>query len=650
MKKLYCSLLGILCFLNCYAQETALDKQFKHIRSYFSSTKADTVPVLLHRLIKENKDYDSKIKAYTVMGQFYNTSNVLDSAAFYGNLILEKITDNDPKRYERLTRAHNILAIANTHKGLFQDAAKWHYKGIDAADKGDDYDLYYTHLHGLANVYRIQKEYDKALEYFKKCLDQTKYTKVRYASYINIGLILSNQGDIDGSNEHYQKALEICESRTAVKCQIIVLINTAANYGKQKNYGKALELYQKAYDLTSKHHYKKNSVNALHGLADIHIKNNQAYKAFPILDSALTIAKRNNYFQQQLAIYQTKINTYTASKEYSSAFQTLQLRTALKDSIQTLQKNKEISALEVQYETLQKEKEIISLQKEQQAKDAEINKQKGIKNTVLIAFLIFLIPLIILLIVYYQKLQTQHLLHIKQKEINQQKINTLIKDQELKLIKASVKGQDLERKRIAQELHDTIGGNLAAIKLQFHNLEAINTKDYSSIYIQLDDTYKLVRDLSHNLIPQKFNTSRFSFLIQEYIKNIAQASELQINTYLSPQEEINLLDHRFQYDIFMMLQELITNTIKHAQASLIEININMINTSSIQLLFEDNGIGFSPDAAHKGIGLSNIKNRLTVLGGELIINSTINNGCVIDITIPIPSVDTSTLQYSQMNA
>src|SRR5690606_39439863 len=95
--------------------------------------------------------------------------------------------------------------------------------------------------------------------------------------------------------------------------------------------------------------------------------------------------------------------------------------------------------------------------------------------------------------------------------------------QELELIKASIEGQDNERKRIAQELHDSIGGNLAAIKLQFGSI-ANGKKIYSDINKQIDLTYKQVRTISHNLIPKKFSQNPFLSVINEYMANIGNAS------------------------------------------------------------------------------------------------------------------------------
>ncbi|MBQ0740179.1 histidine kinase dimerization/phosphoacceptor domain-containing protein, partial [Aquimarina celericrescens] len=115
------------------------------------------------------------------------------------------------------------------------------------------------------------------------------------------------------------------------------------------------------------------------------------------------------------------------------------------------------------------------------------------------------------------------------------------KDQELKLIRASIEGQGKERKRIAQELHDSIGGNLAAIKLQLNNTvingDKKNIKNIKTINNQLDDTYEQVRNLSHTLVPKKFSKNNFCDVLEEYFNNIGGATDLQTTFVVYPRTE-----------------------------------------------------------------------------------------------------------------
>ncbi|WP_281989491.1 ATP-binding protein [Aquimarina aggregata] len=302
-------------------------------------------------------------------------------------------------------------------------------------------------------------------------------------------------------------------------------------------------------------------------------------------------------------------------------------------SLKQTQLRKENEILSLRKEQLVKENEILSLRDTQLIKENEITRERAVKKTILIAFIIILIPIIVLLYVYFQKLRAQHKLRDKQEEINQQKVTSLIKNQELKLIKASIAGEHKERERIAQELHDSIGGNLSSIKLQLANFNE-GTFNYDKIVNQIDETYELARDMSHNLIPKKFAQNPFTNLIEEYVENLNSTRNHHIICDLYPVEELNMINENLQVEVFKIIQELLTNTIKHANADKITIQLNLFE-DTIKLLFEDDGVGFVVSKNRLGIGLTNIKNRLKKLTGVMHIDSTPKRGTIVNIDIPI---------------
>lgn len=281
-----------------------------------------------------------------------------------------------------------------------------------------------------------------------------------------------------------------------------------------------------------------------------------------------------------------------------------------------------------------KRNEISLLKKDQQLKSLEINQQKKIRWFTIIAFLVLLVPIIGLLFQYYKRFKVQHLLNIKQVEITSQKIDGILKDQELELIKASISGQDKERQRISQELHDSIGGNLAAIKLQVNHLNASNFTNIQKISLQLDETYQQVRSISHTLLPKKFSQNKFLEVLESYLKNISDASKIKISFIPYPKKEINELDEDIQIETFKIIQELLTNTIKHAKASEVEIQLNCIE-NIVNLLFEDNGVGFDAAKSEKGIGFINLENRIKKLNGSFVIDSKLKRGTIANIEIPV---------------
>jgi len=322
---------------------------------------------------------------------------------------------------------------------------------------------------------------------------------------------------------------------------------------------------------------------------------------------------------------------YARKGDYQNAYNLITQYNAISKQIQDQENTRLIRDMEFKYQTLEKENEILELQETQQTKQNEIERQKTIKQAVLYGFLALLIPIIGLLYVYYPKLQTQSQLNLQQKELNNQRRASLLNEQELKLARTSLNAQQEERLRIAQQLHDGIGGNLAGIKLQLSNMEGKSNAQHG-IMNQINETYELVRDISHDLVPKKFNQNAFSTLIREHLEKIENNSSLSISFYSHPEETINKLPETLKVAFFQMIQELTTNTIKHANATNIELHLNY-HDEQLQLLFEDDGKGFDTKKIATGIGLENLETRVKQLNGELMIDSSLGRGTVITINI-----------------
>ncbi|MFI0431461.1 ATP-binding protein [Mariniflexile sp. HMF6888] len=588
---------------------------------------------LAHKLIKKVKTARAKVNSNLLLAYYFNKKSLIDSSLYYTNEALKFNTvTNDSLKNRLYVLVYNLKAINYSNRGLIEESKKWHLKGIEASQKYNETDLYFTHVHGLALAYSKIGDFENALAMFKQCLKHTNDPEMVYGSYINMSEIYGRLKDFDKSNLYLNKAKNLCEEAKNSKCQAIISLDLGANSQEQGKIDEAMSFYNKSISISNENGYYRIALIAQRDMGKALIDLKKYNDAKIIISSGLENAIELGLLDEQTAIYKDLIEISVLQKDYKNAFKLSSDFYKIKDSISQLQKDKEINILEVKYKTEQKEKEITLLKKDQKLQASEIERQKEIKVITLISFLVILIPIIGLLVLYYQKLQTQSLLNSKQKEVSGQKIASLIKDQEIKLIKASILGQDKARKKIAQELHDSIGGNLAAIKLQFSSISNGNSK-FNTIYQQLDETYNQVRSLSHNLMPKRFHQNDFILLLNEYMQNIGNASNINISISVYPKEAIDNLDEVLQNEIFTILQELITNTIKHANAQKADIQLDLID-NILNLVFEDNGKGFIPSATKTGIGLANIKNRLRDFKGTLFIDSHPKRGTIINIEIP----------------
>ena len=240
-----------------------------------------------------------------------------------------------------------------------------------------------------------------------------------------------------------------------------------------------------------------------------------------------------------------------------------------------------------------------------------------------IAFVLLTVSLLVF--IYYSRKK------IIQKEIEK-------KDIELKyqkeMLNAAILTQEKERKRIARDLHDDISSKINIISLNSHflNEKNLSEKEIKQITSNIIDVSAKVlestRRIAHDLLPPTFEEFGIHIAIEELCVNYSKQNTLVIdykNEYKQVIfDEIDKINH---LHLFRILQELVNNSVKHGNAT--KINIEFIKKhNNRQLLYKDNGVGF--DTSHKfikkGLGMNNIESRVAFLNGKYKIESVINNG------------------------
>lgn len=212
----------------------------------------------------------------------------------------------------------------------------------------------------------------------------------------------------------------------------------------------------------------------------------------------------------------------------------------------------------------------------------------------------------------------------KEKEL----LKTELERQQSEVTKQVIMAQEAEQKRIAEDLHDELGGNLAAIKMTLQRFSIPESQ--SAELIQLIDNASInARNISHNLMPPDFEQTSLKELLENNFRHLNK--ETRTRFYFHYTGNNNHFDKQEELMIYRIVMELTNNIIKHAKAS--ESTIQFIyHEKHLALVVEDNGCGFYQDSS-KGIGLKNILSRVNYLNGTLDIDSG-NHGTTIMIEIP----------------
>ncbi len=203
-------------------------------------------------------------------------------------------------------------------------------------------------------------------------------------------------------------------------------------------------------------------------------------------------------------------------------------------------------------------------------------------------------------------------------------IEKLMQQQELKSAYTLIEGQEQERQRIAAELHDNIGGLLATLKIYSDlSLEKSDIDEVQRLNGKIntisENLSQEVRRLSHQLDLKALSGFGLKVAVEHLCEAINDSGKLTVMPIIDVQQSIN---ETISLNLYRIIQELFTNTLKHAAATQTRIEITLID-HEITLIYEDNGKGFdSENPLLAGMGQKNILQRVNLIRGKLTIDSS----------------------------
>jgi len=211
--------------------------------------------------------------------------------------------------------------------------------------------------------------------------------------------------------------------------------------------------------------------------------------------------------------------------------------------------------------------------------------------------------------------------------------------QEIIRLESLLDGQEKERKRIAEELHDGLNGDLSAIKYRLSGLEdtGLHLEDRENLVKTIDlidNACTQVRRISHNLMPSSILDFGLVETVNQYCSKINSSHPLELDfQYFG---DPATLPKKSETVIYRIIQELINNIIKHSQATTALVQMNF-HENELFITVEDNGVGFDVKNAKNGLGLKNIESRIQLLKAGLEIDSS-DKGTSFQINIDLNSI------------
>ncbi len=341
-----------------------------------------------------------------------------------------------------------------------------------------------------------------------------------------------------------------------------------------------------------------------------------------------------------LNYYKSYSSLLKAKGDYANYGRALDTYTSIKDSLTNLNHYRVIKEVETRMRIHDKEQQIIRLNYENEMKQKEIKKERT--NQIIFTSLAAII--IVLLLAYSRNLRQRRLQSekiAKQNEILQQnKIAEMEKQHRIEVMQGAIDAEENERYKIADQLHDETGGMLSLASLNISSaLEKGDADNLSNEKLKkaheiLTTVSTSIRDISHRLTPLVIEKYGFRKAIEDMDHTINLSGKIKFQTVIIGFDDAAKYPVSLLNNIYRIIQELVHNILKHAQATKAMLEV-VEHEDSISVIAEDNGIGISDYTAAKGKGLEAIQSKIAYLKGRMEINRKNDRGTLIVIEIPV---------------
>lgn len=540
------------------------------------------------REVAENEEYkNALIKVNLGMVNFYNNTGRFDKAI---KLELE-ILELRKSLGDTLNTLNSLINIANTYATLKQPAN--------------------------------QKKYLDIIEQFPS----QKFSEVNQIRYqINKGLFFMLEKDYPKAKQCFSNSLSLSDKFKNKDYQSFALFNYGATLLEEGN-DSAIYFLKACIPVYQHHHNYVGLGGIYNNIAEAYwIKNERRDSILWYLNEGSRLARRYGGPLELQSLLSNLSYYYEENSDYKKSNAYLKEQDSLKKGGFNQELAKGISAIEQDYS--------LQLSKSENEKlSAELKQKNTLRNSAIAGCVL----LAILGFYLWTTLKQRKLLFAKEQTIKEQEIDRLLAEKDIKNLDTLIEGREHERKRIGRDLHDRLGSMLSTVKLQFSTLEeslgekgTTQNHQYHSAIELLDEAVKEVRKIAHDLVTGTLVKNGLLAALQETKNNIEQTGQIKIRIYEKGVQPNLPLD--LEVGLYRVVQELLSNVLKHAKAS--QVNIHLVQEGrALTLVFEDNGIGFVTSGLQKGIGLANVRQRIAALGGVVSFDSRPGSGSTTIIEI-----------------
>ncbi len=570
-----------------------------------------------------SRHYHNRAILESTVGKYDRANISIDSGIWYLD------HSNHPDAEFRKASLYNEKSSVSRYQNDFKKSVDWQLKAIAVFERLKKYPYLLNSYLNLSGFYKEQNDYEKQLLYCRKAYETSLKagdTLSLFKGNTFMMFALVNQGQYDSGYYFLNRARRYYSPYHAQDVLVSFHLVAGLAYMNLKKLDSARREFEQSLAIAERNSAIFSIIQSRIQIAWVYAQQKQFARAEPMLLEAYRQADSMHQSSQLVIALEYLGKLYEAKGDYKKAVGYYKDWKILSDSIASETNKKYANNLEVLYETSKKEDQIRQLESDKKIQQLNIKQ----KNT----FNYFLIGGAAVLLVF-SFLSYRNYRH-KQK-LQQQRISELETEKQLTATEAVLKGEEQERTRLAKDLHDGLGGMLSGIKYSLNTMKGnlIMTPDNAQAFERsmdmLDSSIKEMRRVAHNMMPEALVKFGLDTALKDFCTDINNSGALKV-TYQSIGLEGAAIDQTVAITIYRIVQELLNNTIKHAQASEAIVQITK-DGPGLSVTVEDNGKGFDTAILghSRGIGWTNILNRIEFLKGKLDIQSSTSSGTSIHI-------------------
>lgn len=609
---------------NAGSRQDSLDYYYEQVVQH-GYTNLDAMLIAIGKFREfvspENKSELSQY--YSLKGIYFQQKSQYDSAIQSQKLALELGLEAGDSL--RISKAFQRLGVNYKYLGDFDTAIEYFIQAKDIFYEIGDYKSGATSDVTIAQCFIFMGKYEEGLKQLSPVIVSSRDLnegEVLYAALIERGNVYLMTGALDSALEDYQEAIEVMSEIGKTEGISAIYGNIGGVYFYKGDFQLAIKNYIQSIELARGFGDQISLATATMNLAEALFTTGKFDEAKDSLLNTLKVYKALDSKHHIVYNYDYLYQLETKRAQYQEAIEYLKLKNVYQDSILNENTLNKISELQTKYQTAEKEQQIANQKLEITEKEAALQ-WKRIQLYGLVGGLVILL---LFAWVFYNQYRTKQ----------NAKLQAAILSEKERGFETLIQATEEERNRISKDLHDGIGQQLSALKMALKNISSkvsdeAQREDLEMITDQFSKSADEVRQISHQMMPRKLMENGLVAAIEDLLQSSFQFSE--VNYTFEHHKVDQRFAERIEISLYRVLQELINNIIKHAEAS--QVSVQLIQNKDKLLLFvEDNGKGMEGKNAD-GHGLINIKSRLDMVKGSVNYEPSPGSGTSATVSVPI---------------